>query len=1340
MRRKYEERIGIMRNKAFDLLLQVGGIILLVLACILFCLPPEQRPVFRQFMFNVDERYEKTLDKGEVESDLRSLFKDNYELSQNLSVKVKQKGNRWTIRDKGKNNWFSIIKEQGVLNLYEDKPWFKDYAVHLGLDLQGGSELVYSIDVTEGDGTRSAEDVVQDTIGVISQRIYESGIVREPRINAQGTDRILIQLPGLNQSETKLIQEEIQRLGTLEFRLVSSPKVGDEVDEAKEREEYRKLKERARTSIGERYLSEYAARLRSKGYKWYPSHEVGGQERLLFMKDGYDFAGEKFRRFWVGFSGTGKVIFFELKQEHKTYFDDFTGKYKGELLAIVFNNKIMATPTIKDRIPGEGILQGFSPEDIDKLMKVLKSGSLEIQPELLSENTIGPSLGEDSIRLGLISGLVGLGIVILFMIFYYLAAGLIACLALAFNIIIIFAVLVAIKETLTLPGIAGMILTVGMSVDANIIIFERIREEQKRKRDVLDAIETKKRKKKQADETTTPAAPIYSTDVTKQELYEYVSLGYDKAFWTIFDANVTTFLTAVILYVFASGPVQGFAFTLGVGILASFFTAIVVTRVFLHLIIEMGTIRTIRMVEWVRNPKFAFSRSMRAAGSISLALIVGGLLLFFSRYESYFGLDLKGGVLAQVSLDKPLPTAEVRKRMADEQRLEVQSIATDVPKGSNSTGWYEFSLRLPNLNQADIDKINRDLLGVSAKIRRTNDSLKVVNGRYHRTEEELRREKRDLRQLTREKADRENIEAARQAVERIQQRVDELKKERAKFDKYLNGPFTLEDYEIKDVTGFLASLKNAKDPASIVLSKELSPETSQKLAAMKGEPAADLVAAVVKDINQALQKEVLFANYKQLFPKLDILSSEARERIRFVEKGYSFHPEEKEEATQKPRINRLLLQAAYPNVIEETDVKGEKSWKVFLKNKLAGIEQLRKKIEGRFEKELSPVPFGTLSSTQKIRHQVYHEIALNTKIPVTAKFIQETLQNVKNLEKIEVASRWYEAQVKFVTKPKDEQEIIDLLKAPLSLATSIDESKMKVELKKGTQEDTYAIRIEFDLAIPGSVVRKAMSQAGFASYDFTLVDAQGSSEYKTFDVMFHIPTDVMAGKSQEELQHMAEKVLRDAFADVIYKEHSVYLSDPFPRFTQIAGVVARAQQAKAWQAIFLSFIALLFYIAYRFFPNGMRFGVGAVVALIHDVAITIGAIALFSYLGIVNVEINLDSIAAILTLIGYSLNDTIVIFDRLRENQRKNEVWDRLPKAKIAEEYNASLNQTLSRTLLTSLTTLFVLVSIFLFNFGKGSAMESFSFILIVGVVVGTYSSIFIASYYVLALDQRSRV
>ncbi len=235
-----------------------------------------------------------------------------------------------------------------------------------------------------------------------------------------------------------------------------------------------------------------------------------------------------------------------LNSEGGKKFARITGANVGKFLAIVLDNKVASAPRIKEKIPsGTARIDGLDDiQEAKDLQIVLRAGALPARLESIEERTVGPSLGKDSIHKGQYSAMIGLALVIIFMVIYYKLSGAIADVALILNIIFVMAVLAAFHATLTLPGVAGIILTIGMAVDANVLIFERIREELRSGKTIRAAIDA----------------------------------GYGRAFITILDANITTLLTAIVLYQFGTGPIQGFAVTLMIGIIASMFTAIVVTR------------------------------------------------------------------------------------------------------------------------------------------------------------------------------------------------------------------------------------------------------------------------------------------------------------------------------------------------------------------------------------------------------------------------------------------------------------------------------------------------------------------------------------------------------------------------------------------------------------------------------------------------------------------------------------------------------------------------------------------------------------------------------------------
>jgi preprotein translocase subunit SecD len=255
------------------------------------------------------------------------------------------------------------------------------------------------------------------------------------------------------------------------------------------------------------------------------------------------------------------VVAFTLDSRGARTFEEITSENVGRRLAIILDGKIDSAPVIKSRIPGgRGIIEGnFSIEEAKDLAIVLRSGALPAPVNIAEERTVGPSLGRESVHQGLVSFIVGGALVVAFMIVYYRGAGLLADLALIFNVLYLLAALAGFEATLTLPGIAGIVLTIGMAVDANVLINERIREELRLGKTVRAAVEA----------------------------------GYERALPAILDSNITTFISGVILFQFGSGPVKGFAVTLCIGLVSSVFTAVVGTRIVYDYRMSRHTLKTL---------------------------------------------------------------------------------------------------------------------------------------------------------------------------------------------------------------------------------------------------------------------------------------------------------------------------------------------------------------------------------------------------------------------------------------------------------------------------------------------------------------------------------------------------------------------------------------------------------------------------------------------------------------------------------------------------------------------------------------------------------------------------
>ncbi|NRA99116.1 MAG: protein translocase subunit SecD [Rhodobacteraceae bacterium] len=389
-----------------------------------------------------------------------------------------------------------------------------------------GDEII--VRLSEEEQRLTDDRTIQQSLEIIRRRVDEVG-TREPTIQRQGEDRILIQVPGIGSAS------ELKALIGTTAKLTFNPVVGRSSD---------------------------------------PDAQVGGREQLLpsLDEEGVFYiveqtpvvTGEELTDAQPSFDQNGRpAVSFRFNPSGGRKFGDYTAENIGSPFAIILDEEVISAPVIQDHIPGgSGIITGrFSVEESTNLAVLLRAGALPAEMIFLEERTIGPELGQDSIDAGSTATLVAFAGVLVFMALSYGLFGLFANVALIINVALIFGLLSLIGATLTLPGIAGIVLTIGMAVDANVLVFERIREELKTAKGPARAIE----------------------------------LGYEKALSAILDANVTTFITAAILFAMGSGPVRGFAITLGLGIITSVFTAIFVTRLLIVLWFERRRPRTIEV-------------------------------------------------------------------------------------------------------------------------------------------------------------------------------------------------------------------------------------------------------------------------------------------------------------------------------------------------------------------------------------------------------------------------------------------------------------------------------------------------------------------------------------------------------------------------------------------------------------------------------------------------------------------------------------------------------------------------------------------------------------------------
>ena len=492
---------------------------------------------------------------------LEDAAKENYKLERKPIPK------NWLIQEVYK----SIGSEAGVFEMLETR--YRDevlglkeksaQVLQLGLDLSGGMSILLQADM-ESLGEKlghsptidERDEAMDRAMEILNNRIDKFGVT-EPLIRRQGDDQIHIDIPGA--ADPERVYTFLRGKGSLNFHIVD--------DEA---------------SLGlEEYLRDNPAGL---GIDLQPADETvldaGKIVRGYYVKDQYGM--DQLVRYRVideeiGLDGThiqnavvgsdpitGRpVINFTLDREGGEIFFQLTSANVNKTLAIVLDDKVKAGATISEPIRESVQMRGFDRQDATDLSIVLRTAVLPVELLVISQQEIGASLGEDSIRRGLQAMALGFMLVIVFMIAYYLGAGVIANLVLIFNLFIVVSILSAFNLTLTLTSIAGLILTVGMAVDANVIIFERIKEEH--------------RLGKSADAS--------------------VKAGFRKAFWTIMDANITTFIAAIFLSQLVSGPIQGFAYTLAVGIVSSIFTALFVSRLVFDFITDTLHAKTLS-ISW----------------------------------------------------------------------------------------------------------------------------------------------------------------------------------------------------------------------------------------------------------------------------------------------------------------------------------------------------------------------------------------------------------------------------------------------------------------------------------------------------------------------------------------------------------------------------------------------------------------------------------------------------------------------------------------------------------------------------------------------------------------------
>jgi SecD/SecF fusion protein len=509
---------------------------------------------------------------------------------------------------------------------------FKFMKIPLGIDLQGGSEFIVQLqDSKASDGTtRSVNaEAVQQAIGILEKRLNPEKN-KDLAMQPQGSDRILLQMPGVKQEEFADVRTKIQQVAHLEFRIVH-------------KDSSSKLAEiKGNGGVGEPgWVEMKYKKQEGKDKKGNPLPDRGSE----LVKSRADMEGKYVKEAFANTDAEGWKIYLNLDADGSKLFDDIAAQNRGRQLAIIVDGEIISAPTLQtDHFGGTAVISGDFTQESALQLATLLENPLENPMRIVSESSVSSSYGQSSIDQGKMICLVALGITTCFMLFIYRLAGLVAIFGLVINLAILFGGMALFQFTLTMPGIAGIVLTIGMAVDANVLIYERLREEMEAGRTLVSALEA----------------------------------AFEKAFSAIADSNITTIISAVILYLISGGLVGGFAVTLMIGLVSSMIGALIVTRIIFMWVIDTGLLTKLSTTKII--PDRVFDILSKAPKFIVASLIVTAISFaaLVMKGKNSFGIDFRGGSLAQISLKagKNISDAEIDSALKNAKTADGQSIGS----------------------------------------------------------------------------------------------------------------------------------------------------------------------------------------------------------------------------------------------------------------------------------------------------------------------------------------------------------------------------------------------------------------------------------------------------------------------------------------------------------------------------------------------------------------------------------------------------------------------------------------------------------------------------------------
>ena len=1040
--------------------------------------------------------------------------------------------------------------------------WAK-WAPKLGVDLRGGINIIGSLNLDAwNDDDSGTRPTAKDIIPALVQRVNPSG-TKEIMIRALGDDQIEVTIPSVDDQEADDIWDRLVKTGKLEFRIVAD---GD--NDKKLIEVARKMAEVG--NRGRRVTETVNGKSETLGrwvnlariipadgsvpkitpFKYTPPRNSLVRDKTtgsILNLSQVNLNDERFSgrnlAVWCDKMGVrspqilvvepdesqnveGKdlvsvssttdeqgrgSVAFKTSDTGRSKMGRLTRKNEQRPMGIVLDNQLHSAPIIQSAIYRNGRITGeFTPEEVEELIINLESGKLDValNKAPISRAFIESNLGRELKEKGIWAIACSLILVLVFMVFYYRFSGIVAAIALLFNLILILSLVMAINQPITLTGLAGLVLTVGMSVDANVLIFERIREELDRGAALRMAIRN----------------------------------GFDKATTTIVDANVTTLITAIVLYVIGTEQIKGFSVTLILGILMSMFTAIFVSRLIFDVFERKRWITKLNMTRIMDRTKFNFLNKVGLTGILSAALIVTGIASVYMLGAKILNHDLRGGSTLRMVFNEAQDVEKLRAElkekafMHNDEKVDfsVSGFGSPDPKMANKV--FKVDSNLPAYE------------GNGPKFPQLKDRIKEVFG-------------------------------------------DRLQRHHVDIDGIGMGSISPAKPTRSASYWQAAPATSLTSLTSSMLTYQDAPATNQ---------GTDTTPAQTTPLETTpLETTPLETTPAQTTPLETTPAAQTSPP--------ETTPMETPAGTQTP-------DQTTPAVTPGAAMSGDEAQ--------AGAEA-----GGDFQ---APEAQTNMLAAEKMVSR-----SMKVSPPISGKSLHALLLN-----------------------------------AAEEAGLPLEEEQIEVDSPDRLSDESAKTTVS-----------------------------------ESWDVKMSIAEESEANRILTKWQ--------EGFNEEAY----------FPTSSKVGGQIAQQTQFQALAAIIASLLGIIAYVWIRF--QNVAFGLAAVIALIHDVLIVLGAIAIshwlagvLGFLGIIEFKISLEIVAALLTVIGYSLNDTIVVFDRIREVRgKRTEI--------TGDMINTSISQTLSRTILTSLTTFIVVFILYWFG---GEAIHGFAFALVIGVLVGTYSSIFVAS------------